>query len=217
MLQRAALPGLGHPWTDTDPPRGTPELPPKSSFNIDSILARQPPRVPAEGAPWQSAVAPVPYGVLPYYPGLYLYQSAGYPRLAADEPPGTPQGGYPFTDPRCMRGLGLSPCAAAPWRPGGYRTKRARTVFTPEQLGRLEQQFLKQQYMVGTERVQLAAALRLTETQVKVWFQNRRIKWRKQSLEQKKAKLSKYGVLPPAAEDQSEDKDSEDDHVEIEL
>ncbi|XP_078530610.1 homeobox protein not2-like [Lissotriton helveticus] len=223
MLQGAAFPGFSHLWTDSDPPRATPELPPKSCFNIDSILATRPPRVPADGAPWQSAAAPVPYGAVPYYPGLYLYRSAGFPSLAADEQPDTPQGGYPCTDPRCMQGLGLSQCTAAPhlatvpWRPGGYRTKRVRTVFTPDQLERLEQEFLKQQYMVGTERVQLAATLRLTETQVKVWFQNRRIKWRKQSLEQKKAKLSKYGVLPPASEDQSEDKDSDYDHVEIEL
>lgn len=45
--------------------------------------------------------------------------------------------------------------------------KRVRTVFKPEQLERLEQEFLKQQYMVGTERVDLAATLHLTETQVK--------------------------------------------------
>jgi len=47
--------------------------------------------------------------------------------------------------------------------------KRVRTVFKPEQLERLEQEFLKQQYMVGTERVDLAATLRLTETQVRDW------------------------------------------------
>lgn len=44
--------------------------------------------------------------------------------------------------------------------------KRVRTVFTPEQLDRLEKEFLKQQYMVGNERVDLAATLHLTETQV---------------------------------------------------
>lgn len=48
--------------------------------------------------------------------------------------------------------------------------KRIRTVFTPEQLERLEKEFLKQQYMVGTERVDLAATLNLTETQVRWKF-----------------------------------------------
>jgi hypothetical protein len=66
----------------------------------------------------------------------------------------------------------------------GVKPKRVRTIFTPEQLERLEQEFERQQYMVGTERYYLASSLNLSEAQVKVWFQNRRIKWRKQHLEQ---------------------------------
>lgn len=54
-----------------------------------------------------------------------------------------------------------------------------RTVFSAEQLQKLEEVFAKQRYMTGSEKVLLASALRLTETQVKVWFQNRRTKWRK--------------------------------------
>lgn len=61
------------------------------------------------------------------------------------------------------------------------RNKRVRTIFTPDQLEQLEKIFEKQQYMVGTERFYLASKLHLSEAQVKVWFQNRRIKWRKQS------------------------------------
>ncbi|KAL3278578.1 hypothetical protein HHI36_016123 [Cryptolaemus montrouzieri] len=63
------------------------------------------------------------------------------------------------------------------------RSKRVRTIFTPEQLEKLEAEFEKQQYMVGPERLYLAHALHLTEAQVKVWFQNRRIKWRKRYVE----------------------------------
>lgn len=58
-------------------------------------------------------------------------------------------------------------------------SKRARTIFSQEQLSALEVEFDKQQYMVGTERTYLARSLGLTESQVKIWFQNRRIKWRK--------------------------------------
>ncbi|XP_009288992.1 PREDICTED: homeobox protein not2 [Aptenodytes forsteri] len=109
-------------------------------------------------------------------------------------------------------------CPAVPWRSGGpCKMKRVRTVFKPEQLERLEQEFLKQQYMVGTERVDLAATLHLTETQVKVWFQNRRIKWRKQSMEQKAAKLSQFRVIQPATADSTDIKDHEEDTVDVEL
>uniref|UniRef100_A0A3P8WCT4 Notochord homeobox n=2 Tax=Cynoglossus semilaevis TaxID=244447 RepID=A0A3P8WCT4_CYNSE len=79
----------------------------------------------------------------------------------------------------------------------GGKSKRMRTSFTSEQLSRLEKEFARQQYMVGSERVLLASALHLTEAQVKVWFQNRRIKWRKQSLEQQQAKLVKLGLAAP--------------------
>ncbi|NXG45886.1 NOT2 protein, partial [Psilopogon haemacephalus] len=116
----------------------------------------------------------------------------------------------------CMEANSLGP--AVPWRSGGpCKMKRVRTVFKPEQLERLEQEFLKQQYMVGTERVDLAATLHLTETQVKVWFQNRRIKWRKQSMEQKAAKLSQFGVMQPATADSTDIKDPEEDTVEVEI
>lgn len=57
--------------------------------------------------------------------------------------------------------------------------KRRRTIFTSTQLERLEYEFQQQQYIVGQERRLLARQLGLNEIQVKVWFQNRRIKWRK--------------------------------------
>ncbi|XP_012936775.1 uncharacterized protein LOC101854766 [Aplysia californica] len=90
------------------------------------------------------------------------------------------------------------------------KTKRIRTIFTPEQLERLEAEFERQQYMVGTERYYLAASLNLTEAQVKVWFQNRRIKWRKQHLEQQQARLAS-GELYQDIDDDTDDSDNEDD------
>ncbi|XP_067833508.1 homeobox protein not2-like [Heptranchias perlo] len=85
------------------------------------------------------------------------------------------------------------------------KSKRVRTIFTHEQLARLEKEFARQQYMVGSERFLLASALQLNESQVKVWFQNRRIKWRKQSLEQQQAKLASLGlvVTQPSPDSQS--------------
>ncbi|XP_066574399.1 ventral anterior homeobox 2 [Amia ocellicauda] len=59
------------------------------------------------------------------------------------------------------------------------RPKRTRTSFTAEQLYRLELEFQRGQYVVGRERTELARQLHLSETQVKVWFQNRRTKQKK--------------------------------------
>ncbi|XP_026471672.1 homeobox protein MOX-2-like [Ctenocephalides felis] len=73
---------------------------------------------------------------------------------------------------------------------GSSKSKRVRTIFTPEQLERLEAEFERQQYMVGPERLYLAHTLQLTEAQVKVWFQNRRIKWRKHHLEVTQQRLA---------------------------
>ncbi|KAG8518720.1 Ventral anterior homeobox 2 [Galemys pyrenaicus] len=59
------------------------------------------------------------------------------------------------------------------------RPKRTRTSFTAEQLYRLELEFQRCPYVVGRERTELARQLNLSETQVKVWFQNRRTKQKK--------------------------------------
>ncbi|XP_068164373.1 homeobox protein HMX1-like isoform X3 [Antennarius striatus] len=60
------------------------------------------------------------------------------------------------------------------------RKKKTRTVFSRSQVFRLEASFGLRRYLSGGERAGLAAALRLTETQVKIWFQNRRNKWKRQ-------------------------------------
>uniref|UniRef100_A0A672GN53 NK1 transcription factor related 2-like,a n=1 Tax=Salarias fasciatus TaxID=181472 RepID=A0A672GN53_SALFA len=60
-------------------------------------------------------------------------------------------------------------------------TQRARTAFTYEQLVALENKFRTTRYLSVCERLNLALSLSLTETQVKIWFQNRRTKWKKQN------------------------------------
>ncbi|XP_011505648.1 PREDICTED: homeobox protein unplugged-like [Ceratosolen solmsi marchali] len=89
----------------------------------------------------------------------------------------------------------------------GGKLKRVRTIFTAEQLERLEGEFARQQYMVGPERLYLAHALRLTEAQVKVWFQNRRIKWRKLNHEKQSQRLHELhqsGISAMEHEDSNE-------------
>ncbi|XP_076367627.1 homeobox protein HMX3-B-like [Tachypleus tridentatus] len=60
------------------------------------------------------------------------------------------------------------------------RKKKTRTVFTRSQVFQLESTFDMKRYLSSSERAGLAACLHLTETQVKIWFQNRRNKWKRQ-------------------------------------
>ncbi|KAL5020057.1 hypothetical protein ScPMuIL_002949 [Solemya velum] len=62
------------------------------------------------------------------------------------------------------------------------KCRRSRTVFTELQLLGLEKRFQSQKYLSTPDRIELAETLGLTQTQVKTWYQNRRMKWKKQIL-----------------------------------
>lgn len=65
-------------------------------------------------------------------------------------------------------------------RPGAK--KRSRAAFSHAQVYELERRFNAQRYLSGPERADLAEALKLTETQVKIWFQNRRYKTKRRQM-----------------------------------
>ncbi|GCC22310.1 homeobox protein vent1-like [Chiloscyllium punctatum] len=62
----------------------------------------------------------------------------------------------------------------------GDGPRRVRTAFTAQQLHKLEKKFKRHTYLGAAERSRLAALLHLSETQVKTWFQNRRMKLKRQ-------------------------------------
>ncbi|XP_058456956.1 T-cell leukemia homeobox protein 3 [Malaya genurostris] len=67
------------------------------------------------------------------------------------------------------------------------KRKKPRTSFTRIQVAELEKRFHKQKYLASAERAALARGLKMTDAQVKTWFQNRRTKWRRQTAEEREA------------------------------
>lgn len=63
----------------------------------------------------------------------------------------------------------------------GKKEKKGRATFSGNQIEELEKAFAATQYLTTAERARLADRLGLSESQVKIWFQNRRTKCRRTS------------------------------------
>ncbi|NXP26025.1 NKX26 protein, partial [Scytalopus superciliaris] len=64
--------------------------------------------------------------------------------------------------------------------PKQRQRRKPRVLFSQAQVFELEQRFKQQKYLSAPERDQLARLLQLSPTQVKIWFQNRRYKCKRQ-------------------------------------
>ncbi|KAM3595077.1 uncharacterized protein V6R79_017983 [Siganus canaliculatus] len=206
---RNYAPGSLYPQYQGSQCASPPKPPSGKSFTIDALLAKPEDSSSCRTSPAHCA-APAPLLPLAGHVGLplaaapYVYSPNMLHSAVHTQPGYSVYCCPPFTYQSSCRGAFYAQASMSKVNAGlhsfkskGGKSKRMRTSFTSEQLSRLEKEFARQQYMVGSERFLLASALQLTEAQVKVWFQNRRIKWRKQSLEQQQAKLAKLGLAAP--------------------
>ncbi|XP_009569800.2 homeobox protein Nkx-3.1 [Cuculus canorus] len=90
----------------------------------------------------------------------------------------------------------LSECAQHPPK----QAKRSRAAFSHTQVIELERKFSHQKYLSAPERAHLAKNLHLTETQVKIWFQNRRYKTKRKQVASEISRLDTRLVGQKAAE-----------------
>ncbi|XP_043245785.1 barH-like 1 homeobox protein [Amphibalanus amphitrite] len=133
---------------------------PRASFMIGDILARRPALLRLAAPPAEERASS---------PDSTASGRASPTRLSAcgDKPDSEEEAGSATADSQSGA--------------GGKKSRKARTAFTDHQLQTLEKSFERQKYLSVQDRMELAAKLNLTDTQVKTWYQNRRTKWKRQT------------------------------------
>ncbi|KAE8631164.1 hypothetical protein XENTR_v10001100 [Xenopus tropicalis] len=185
-----------------------------SSASSAAVASSSSPAGILAGLPRFSSLSPPP----PPPPGLYFSPSAAmavarYPKPLTDLPGRTPifwpgvMQSPPWRDAR----LACGPHQGSVLLDKDGKRKHTRPTFSGQQIFALEKTFEQTKYLAGPERARLAYSLGMTESQVKVWFQNRRTKWRKKHAAEmataKKKQDTETERLKGASDNEEEDDD----------
>ncbi|XP_023819570.1 homeobox protein Nkx-6.2 [Oryzias latipes] len=144
--------------------------------------------------------------------GMYFSPAVSrYPKPLAELPgrapifwPGVMQGS-PWRDPRVP-----CPAQANIMLDKDGKKKHSRPTFSGQQIFALEKTFEQTKYLAGPERARLAYSLGMTESQVKVWFQNRRTKWRKRHAAEMASAKKKHDSETEKMKESSENEDDDE-------
>ncbi|XP_061546449.1 homeobox protein Nkx-6.2 [Phycodurus eques] len=144
--------------------------------------------------------------------GMYFGPAVSrYPKPLAELPgrapifwPGVMQGS-PWRDPRVP-----CPSQSSLMMDKDGKKKHSRPTFSGQQIFALEKTFEQTKYLAGPERARLAYSLGMTESQVKVWFQNRRTKWRKRHAAEMASAKKKHDSETEKMKESSDNDDDDD-------